>query len=255
MAAHSQQTAEFIKGDYDGGSAELIRLCLPAALATSLARLLSALALQKFACHATPSGRRSNQIQIRFKPAPASLWAFSQQMENRSSHLCRCLENHYPERWQISFSIWRWNICYEVFFLYMRTCLCCLLWSFHIQTLRNGWIWAAVQTVQCFQGSNHNNRSTSILIKSWSLPPFQVHSSAMFLSLVLLKTWTLNGHLCRTVCEQPVISTLMKSIILLAVKCSPCKDSLSCSNDAVKDRRRCHGRVDNKSESLRPMLK
>lgn len=141
------------------------------------------------------------------------------------------------------------------FFLYMRTCLCCLLWSFHIQTLRNGWIWAAVQTVQCFQGSNHNNRSTSILIKSWSLPPFQVHSSAMFLSLVLLKTWTLNGHLCRTVCEQPVISTLMKSIILLAVKCSPCKDSLSCSNDAVKDRRRCHGRVDNKSESLRPMLK
>lgn len=43
VAARSRQTAEFINGDYAGGSAELFVSALPAALATSLVCRLSAL--------------------------------------------------------------------------------------------------------------------------------------------------------------------------------------------------------------------
>lgn len=75
MAAHSQQTAEFIKGDYGGGSAELfVSVCL---LLWRQA-LLSALCpyfTKKFACQETPSQGgppKPDQIQ----PSPA----LSQQM-------------------------------------------------------------------------------------------------------------------------------------------------------------------------------
>lgn len=49
VAAHSQQTAEFIKGDYDGGLAELF-VCS----GNNPCYLHFALAWQKFAYHETP---------------------------------------------------------------------------------------------------------------------------------------------------------------------------------------------------------
>lgn len=76
VAAHSQQTADFIKGDYDGGSAELF---ISARLLLWRQALLSTRCphFTKFACHETPSGAgltkaRSDSASISF---PLSLYS------------------------------------------------------------------------------------------------------------------------------------------------------------------------------------
>lgn len=78
MAAHIQQTAEFIKGDYGGGSAELF--ISASLLLWQQSSLLSALALQKFAHQGW-----SNHSLISAQPPAASFSENISSLGNRSS--------------------------------------------------------------------------------------------------------------------------------------------------------------------------